>query len=423
MLTKTERFALHENTMERFQGSAPENVANGERNQNTANKTRRDLHIVRKFISSKGDNRDIETIPSVELNMYLSELVVVIRRKDGKDFEPSSIRGILASIERYLRQRCTGISIFKDPVFSQTREAMRERFKQLTREGKGTKINAAFALSEEEINILYSKHLLGAVNADSLINTLWLNNCLHFGLRGCIKNRNMKWGDVILMIDDLGYEYLEYNEQQSNIQIGENINSISTMKPRIYGVPGSERDPIMIYKIYASKRPINYPDSPFYLAINVRSNKKGDFAWFKSSAMGVNKINSLMKTMAQKAGLFSSNGDHNKHPGRKYLEQKPPTCNYLPNVNIDQTVHYYSDLHQVNTGNELFNLNLADITSVATDIVDDSCAMMFSGNSIIQQYSTQNRSINSLLKGDDINAYLNSLYMNGCHNVFPGACM
>lgn len=32
-----------------------------------------------------------------------------------------------------------------------------------------------------------------------------------------------------------------------------------------------------------------------------------DKSWFKACAMGVNKINSLMKTMAEKAGLDNSN--------------------------------------------------------------------------------------------------------------------
>ena len=35
--------------------------------------------------------------------------------------------------------------------------------------------------------------------------------------------------------------------------------------------------------------------------------KNSDKSWFKACAMGVNKINSLMKTMAEKAGLDNSN--------------------------------------------------------------------------------------------------------------------
>ena len=51
--------------------------------------------------------------------------------------------------------------------------------------------------------------------------------------------------------------------------------------------------------------------------------------WFKATPMGVNKLNSLMKTMAQKAGLNAENLTN--HSGRKRMIQKlndqevPPT--------------------------------------------------------------------------------------------------
>lgn len=62
--------------------------------------------------------------------------------------------------------------------------------------GKGSKPNAAKALSDEEVNILYEKNLLGI--AEALLNTLWLLNSVHFGLRGCEEHRQMAWGDVKL---------------------------------------------------------------------------------------------------------------------------------------------------------------------------------------------------------------------------------
>ena len=56
-------------------------------------------------------------------------------------------------------------------------------------EGKGNRTNAAEALSDDEINILYEKNLLGISNGEALINTLWLFNSLQFGLRGCGEHR------------------------------------------------------------------------------------------------------------------------------------------------------------------------------------------------------------------------------------------
>ena len=71
------------------------------------------------------------------------------------------------------------------------------------------------------------------------------------------------------------------------------------------------------------------PDSPFYLAINHTTKAINTNPWFKSAPMRVNKLMSLMKTMAEKAGLDAKHLTN--HSGRKRMIQKlndedvPPT--------------------------------------------------------------------------------------------------
>ena len=70
-------------------------------------------------------------------------------------------------------------------------------------------------------------------------------------------------------------------------------------------------------------------DSPFYLAINYTRVANSSKPWFKAAPMGSNKLNSLMKTMAEKAGLNAENLTN--HSARKRMIQKlndhevPPT--------------------------------------------------------------------------------------------------
>ena len=63
---------------------------------------------------------------------------------------------------------------------------------------------------------------------------------------------------------------------------------------------------------------MNKPDAPFYLGVN-HTTKNSDKSWFQANAMGVNKLNSLMKTMAEKAGL--GNSHLTNHSGRKQMIQ------------------------------------------------------------------------------------------------------
>ena len=59
------------------------------------------------------------------------------------------------------------------------------------------------------------KNLLGISNGEALINTLWLCNSLHFGLRGCGEHRQMCWGNFQLMKDTDRTEYLYFSEKQT----------------------------------------------------------------------------------------------------------------------------------------------------------------------------------------------------------------
>ena len=63
----------------------------------------------------------------------------------------------------------------------------------------GNKPNASAALSEEDIQALFKKDLLGSYTAEALLNTVWFNNIIHFGLLGCEEQREMySRGDVNL---------------------------------------------------------------------------------------------------------------------------------------------------------------------------------------------------------------------------------
>ena len=158
------------------------------------------------------------------------------------------------------------------------------------------------------------KNLLGISNGEWLINTLWLCNSLHFGLRGCGEHRQMCWGDVQLMKDTDRTEYLYFSEKQTKTRsarctLHADPRNVRPIKPWTFATPDlpRERDPVVIFKIFSEKRPesMNKPDAPFYLGVN-HTTKNLNKSWFTANAMGVNNLNSLMKTMAEKSGLHNS---------------------------------------------------------------------------------------------------------------------
>ena len=164
-------------------------------NKNIRAKTQQDVKLLAAFLLEKNEQR-IEEIQPEELNRCVSEFILSVKRKDGQEYGPSSLRGLFSSFNRYLKEGKYSASVVEDIVFDKARKCLEARSKQLKREGEGNKPNAAEALTDVEENILYEKNLLGISNAEALLNTVWLFNSVHFGLRGCEEHGQMTWGDV-----------------------------------------------------------------------------------------------------------------------------------------------------------------------------------------------------------------------------------
>ena len=227
--------------------------------KNTLSKTRRDVSLLIEFLNSKNESRRIEEIPPEELNEYISEFIVAVRRKDGEDFgEPSSLRGLICSFNRHLKAcKSYPCSVIEENQFEQVRQALEARSKEIKKDGKGNKPKAAEAITDEEVNILYDKQLLEISNAEALLNTMWFMNTKHFGLRGCDEHRRMKWGDVQLLTDANGAEYLEYSKRQTKTRTGAEPRNVRAVKPKAFSFANgsTDRDPVFFYKVYSEKRP------------------------------------------------------------------------------------------------------------------------------------------------------------------------
>ena len=146
----------------------------------------KNVALLEEFLTLRNESRHIEEIAPKELNAYIAEFIITVRKKDGnEDYEPSSLRSLMASFERYLKKKNYGFSIMKDAEFEQARKALQSKQKDLKQKGKGNTPNASVALTEEEIKLLSDKELLGTSTPEAQLNTIWFNNTIHFGLRGC----------------------------------------------------------------------------------------------------------------------------------------------------------------------------------------------------------------------------------------------
>ena len=94
-------------------GSVDNFIAEQE-NKATLQNTQRDVKLLQTLLGTRNELSEVEEIPAVELNEYVCEFIISVRTKD---YEPCSLRSLLASFERHLKENSYSASIMNDIVF------------------------------------------------------------------------------------------------------------------------------------------------------------------------------------------------------------------------------------------------------------------------------------------------------------------
>ena len=134
-------------------GSVDNFIAEQE-NKATLQKTQRDVKLLQTFLGTRNELRKVEEIPALELNEYICEFIISVRTKDGKDYEPSSLRSLLASFERHLKKNSYSAGIMNDLVFAKTRKVLLSKQKELQKKGNWrNRPNASIAVTVEDSDV------------------------------------------------------------------------------------------------------------------------------------------------------------------------------------------------------------------------------------------------------------------------------
>ncbi|CAG2216131.1 unnamed protein product [Mytilus edulis] len=110
-------------------------------NQNTNRKTVSDMKILNEFMNSAlDDTRDICVIQPRELNSIICKFLINVRTKSGTEYEPTSVKGMISSFDRYLRANNYGTSIKKGDIFDQARRVLTAKTMDLKKWEKATNL-------------------------------------------------------------------------------------------------------------------------------------------------------------------------------------------------------------------------------------------------------------------------------------------
>ncbi|XP_071149033.1 uncharacterized protein [Mytilus edulis] len=297
-------------------------------NSNTIRKMNSAVKTFQQYlINVKAEFREIHTMQPHELDQYLQEFFVGIRKevkvKNNNDiqeiereYQPGSLDGFQSMINKHLKMKEYPLDIMRDDQFKKSRDCLTAKKKHLKQLGLGNHPNAAEALESEDEEELYRSGGFGTDDPDSLLSTIWYMNTIHFGLRGSHEHRQLKWGDLKLETDRNENQCLSYNERLTKTRDGSNTKNTRAYAPKSWSNPEDERKcHISTYLKYRSNRPTEtcQPDSPFYLGVNRSDNAKH---WYKNQPLGEKSLKNLMKQAVAKSNV-EKNKKLTNHSGRK----------------------------------------------------------------------------------------------------------
>jgi hypothetical protein len=123
----TEEYGDFQEADRNFRSVDPDDFLKENQNKNTKRKTDSDMRLLLSFLMSKNEARKPEFIPPDILNTLLCEFILGVTKKDGNEYEPTTLRGFIGSIDRYLKEADCRMSIFRDIEFSKSRAVLTKK--------------------------------------------------------------------------------------------------------------------------------------------------------------------------------------------------------------------------------------------------------------------------------------------------------
>lgn len=149
----------------------------------------------------------------------------LLQKKNGEEYEPTTLRRFMCSIDRHLNKHNCKLRIATDREFQRARDVLKSKQKDLKKQGLGNKPKTADTLTDEHLDLMYKAKTLGDHSARSLAHSMWFVCATYFGMRTGTEIRNMKWGDVSLDVDPCsGRQFITLSkERQTKTRTGANV--------------------------------------------------------------------------------------------------------------------------------------------------------------------------------------------------------
>ena len=127
-----------------------EELRNGAKNINTSKSTSFWLSVWKTWCEGESKALEIEEHEPAELNRLLEKFYTEMKNKNGQDYEPDSLRVMIAALDRHLKEKEYPLSIVKYREFHSSKQVLEGKAKLLRQAGRGKRPNKARNLTKKE---------------------------------------------------------------------------------------------------------------------------------------------------------------------------------------------------------------------------------------------------------------------------------
>ncbi|XP_056594776.1 zinc finger MYM-type protein 4-like isoform X1 [Triplophysa dalaica] len=284
-------------------------LENSRNESSTVKQTVWAVNCFKAWIREKQINIDFKTIEKPDLAQVLREFYGSIRTSKGELYGISSYVVLRAALNRFFNDPPLhrGWNLMQDPEFRPANNVFKGIVKHIRRSGQDVKIHYP-TISPEDLDILKHSSALDPGNPRALLNKVWFDIQLHFGLRGKEGNRHLRPDSLKLKRDQNGLKYFTMVLQEV---FRESKNPIKRDKDKkgvaMYEEPGNPLCPVASLEKYLSKIP---QDAKALYLQPKRTHVFNDEFWYTALPLGVNNLSQMLPRICKEAGTLTTYTNH-----------------------------------------------------------------------------------------------------------------
>ena len=271
-----------------------------------------------------------------KVNELMARFVQEIRRKDGKEYPPSSLNCVVSAVQRYLRENGRPAVCFYDErnsTYDMLRKSLDAKLKMLASKGIGGLPKQAQPISPQMESELWQKKIFSRETGEALTNVVFWYSSKMFGLRAADEHKELEVSQFSIATDERG-KFIRYvGRTCKNWQGGLNHRNIEPKDLKIYAKPElGERCAVSLFQYYLSLIPtVGY----FY-----RRPLIGSPTRYSVQVIGKNRLALIVKNFCHKAGF---EGNFTNHSGKVTCATELFSNNIDEQLIMKQTGHRSQD--------------------------------------------------------------------------------